>query len=124
MALTRLSGVNHAVALQLYKELGDAQAVQESRGQNRPRDPENCTHVCESSISTVYTQQFRFCFIMSKIAVNPYFRSLTLQKQDIKKAPAIIVGALEYFLEGLEGFLEHLETILEGLKAHLTVSHE
>ena len=27
MALTRLSGVNHAVALQLYKELGDAQAV-------------------------------------------------------------------------------------------------
>lgn len=30
MALTRLSGVNHAVALQLYKELGDAQAVYEA----------------------------------------------------------------------------------------------
>jgi len=38
--------------------------------------------------------------------------------------PAIIVGALECFSEGLEGFLEHLETILEGLKVHLTVSHE
>lgn len=38
-----------------------------------------------------------------------------------KKAPAIIVGALEYFSEGLEGFLEHLETILEGLKVHFLI---
>ena len=38
MALTRLSGVNHAVALQLYKELGDAQAVYEATKARLPWD--------------------------------------------------------------------------------------
>ena len=32
--------------------------------------------MCESSISTVYTQQFRFCFIMSKIASTSEKRKL------------------------------------------------
>lgn len=38
MALTRLSGVNHAVALQLYKELGDAQAVYDATKARLPWD--------------------------------------------------------------------------------------
>lgn len=38
MALTRLSGVNHAVALQLYKEQGDAQAVYEATKARLPWD--------------------------------------------------------------------------------------
>lgn len=38
MALTRLSGINHAVALQLYKELGDAQAVYEATKARLPWD--------------------------------------------------------------------------------------